>query len=413
MLSILIVEDEVNKRSALCDAIREFDAGLLDATESVTDVHAARKILKRKKFDLLILDINIPCRMEEKVRIGGGLEVLQFIRDNDAAIPPTAIIGMTAYDEGIIAAGDDVTSPIWKLIKFSLDDRSWCQVLHNALRYLVKTKRPPFFNDGNSYHVDLGIVVALDEELKPILNTPSDWKEVVVPHDITKYWIGNFKRDTKQLSVVACCAPMMGMPTASVLATKLISAFRPKYLAMAGICAGVKDKSDFGDIVIADPCFDWGSGKWREVENSDRLEFKPAAYQWRLDTELRARIDALGKDTELLAKIRKDYDGDRPERAPKVLIDAMASGGSVLQAKLLMEDVREQHKNLVGVDMEVYAVFTAAAYSATPRPYCFTMKSVCDFGDGDKNNKFHAYAAHCSALFLYEFALQKLAVELD
>ena len=91
-----------------------------------------------------------------------------------------------------------------------------------------------------------------------------------------------------------------------------------------------------------------------------------------------------------------------------MLVEAMASGASVLQAASLMDDVKDQHKNLVGVEMETYAVFTAAQYASEPRPKCISIKSVCDFGDEDKKDGAHLYAAYTSARFLYRFAIGAL-----
>lgn len=69
---------------------------------------------------------------------------------------------------------------------------------------------------------------------------------------------------------------------------------------------------------------------------------------------------------DALEKIRSAYPRNKTEYPPQVIIDAMASGASVLQSTALMDDVREQHKNLVGIEMESYAVFTAAQYAADP-----------------------------------------------
>jgi nucleoside phosphorylase len=48
---------------------------------------------------------------------------------------------------------------------------------------------------------------------------------------------------------------------AGVLSMKMIEYFRPKYLAMTGILAGMRGGSEPGDIVAADPSWDYGSGK--------------------------------------------------------------------------------------------------------------------------------------------------------
>ncbi len=192
--------------------------------------------------------------------------------------------------------------------------------------------------------------------------------------------------------------------TIAVATTKLITTFRPKLIVIAGICAGVRKKTEIGDILIADPCFDWGSGKWIKNKETKQAKFLPAAYPWRLDESLRIAAKTVGEKHGLLEKIHADYQQDKPQSPPKLIIDAMASGASVLQATTIMEGVREQHKNLVGIEMESYAVFTAAEYSTEPRPKCMAIKAVCDFGDEKKSDEAHEYAAYVSANFLLHFA---------
>ncbi len=70
-----------------------------------------------------------------------------------------------------------------------------------------------------------------------------------------------------------------------------------------------------------------------------------------------------------------------------------------------MHDVQEQHKNLIGVEMETYAIFNAAENSSEPRPKYISFKSVCDFGDERKVDDAHNYACFTSAQFLFHFIL--------
>ena len=408
MLKILIVEDEMEKRRMLIESILEVEGISLDQLTYVTDALAAKKEIAAQRFDLLILDINIPPRPDKQTEVGAGLDVMSFVRNNKNAKRPACIIGMTAYDEGAEAAEEVFSSPLWKLVRFSYSELSWQAPLQEAVRYLISTRRPPYTNDGHSHHVDLGIVVALEEEeLGAVLALEANWEELPVENDHARYFAGNFADGKRSISVVAVAAPKMGMPAAAVTASKLIQSFRPKVLAMAGICAGVRGKVDIGDILIADPCFDWGSGKWQR-EKSGQLKFRPAPYPWRLDGGLRGVVKRLDNE-ELRKGIYREFEGKHvADSPPKVIVEAMASGASVLQAASLMDDVRDQHKNLVGVEMESYAVFTAAEYAAEPRPKCISVKSVCDFGDEDKEDGAHAYAAYTSAQFLFRFALDAL-----
>jgi nucleoside phosphorylase/CheY-like chemotaxis protein len=412
MVAILLVEDEDEKRRMITATFTEVAGVTLQNIDFALDVVSAKRSLLQKRYDLLVLDINIPVRADRSVEVGAGLEVLRFIRTNPRAVPPTYIVGMTAYDDGFATASNDFASPLWKLVKFSYQEQAWREPLKAAIEYLCASNLPPYQSDGRTHYCDLGIVVALDdEELGSVRALNADWSPIPVRHDHARYFGGKFRADRSIVDVVAVAAPRMGMPQAAVAASKLIAAFHPRYLAICGICAGVRSKTEIGDILVADPCWDWGSGKWVRDKADGRLKFRPAAYQWRMDEPIRAGIKELASDTVLLERIYKEAPGRRTANPPRVLVEAMASGASVLQAEELMDDVREQHKNLIGVEMENFAVFSAAEYATEPRPKCVAIKAVCDFGEDDKGDDFHEYAAHNSARFLRELALKVMARE--
>ncbi|SAK92946.1 5'-methylthioadenosine/S-adenosylhomocysteine nucleosidase [Caballeronia catudaia] len=410
MLKILIVEDEHEKRRLIASAVLGTPGINEGDVEYAADVTGAKRAIRRTRFDLVILDINLPEKPDAFATPGAGLQVVSFIKNNNAAKAPSYLVGMTAYDESANVASDEFASPLWKLVRFSYTENGWKQSLELALEYLVQKHRPPYVSDGKTYHTDLAIFTALDEELEAILALNGNWREEAVAHDHARYFVGTFPSDVRPVRVVAVAAPRMGMPPAAVTAAKLISTFRPRTLAITGICAGVRGKTEVGDILIADPCFDWGSGKWVREEATSELRFRPAPYQWRLDERLRAGARAVAT-AGLMGQIHQRYEDAKPDSAPRVIVDAMASGASVLQAAQLVDDVRDQHKNLVGVEMESYAVFTAAEYASEPRPACIAIKSVCDFGDETKADEAHAYASHTSAQFLYAFATEFLSNE--
>jgi CheY-like chemotaxis protein len=330
VIRILLVEDEPEKTRLIVAAAGEVPGVDLKNFDIAADVVTAKRYLARTKYDLMILDINIPPRADRPIEVGAGLEVLRFVRSGGAHAP-AHIVGMTAYDDGFAKATSAFSSPLWKLIKFGYEEGHWREPLKAAVQYLVETHGAPYVNDGTTYHTDLGIVVALDdEELRSVRDLDGDWERVNVRHDNLRYFTGKFRRDKKSVAVVAVAAPRMGMPPATVAATKLIEAFRPRYLAITGICAGVRRKTRIGDILVADPCWDWGSGKWVRQKPSGTRKFLPASYQWRLDEHIRSAVKELGADDAMLAEIHASWSGRKPKRPPRVLVDAMASGASVL-----------------------------------------------------------------------------------
>lgn len=413
MIKILLIEDEPEKRRLLAEALLEVEGITHDNIEYASDVRAAKQAIKSTRYELVILDINIPPSPEKTAVVGAGLAVLSFIKNNVSAKPPAFLVGMTAYEDGLAAAEEEFSSPLWKLVHFSYKDMSWQLPLQEAVKFLMAKDSPPYISDGHTYHTDLAIFVALEnEELQSIRALEGNWRERRIPHDHSRYFEGTFSDERGEISVVVVAAPKMGMPTAAVITTKLITAYRPRMIAITGICAGVRGKVNIGDILVADPCFDWGSGKWIR-DSSGELKFRPAPYPWRLDERVRSQIKSLSESEGFLYGLHSGFEGKRPASPPRVYIEAMASGGSVLQVAKLMDDVRDQHKNLVGVEMESYAVFTAAEYATEPRPVCFSIKSVCDYGDEEKTDDAHDYAAHVSARFLYRLALDMLTCDMD
>lgn len=406
-MKILIVEDELEKRREIAETLLSVEGISDEAITYVSDVYSAKRAIKITKFDLVILDINLPQRPESRTEVGAGLSILTFIKDNKNAKRPSYLFGLTAHDDGAEIAEKEFSSPLWKLVRFKYGEVDWQDPLKEAVFYLKESLTAPFPNDGSTFHVDLGIFVALEgEELASILALDAGWKQVTVQHDHARYFQGAFNGPSGKVSVVVTAAPKMGMPAAGVATSKLINSFRPRILAITGICAGVRGKTNLGDILIADPCFDWGSGKWLRNKDTGQRQFIPAAYQWRLDESLRSSVRTLGDNATLLSEIHKKFHGPKPKTPPVIHIDAMASGASVLQTSASIDEIREHHKNLIGIEMESYAVFTAAQYSPEPRPKCISIKSVCDFADEEKSDAVHEYAAHTSAHFLYELSIR-------
>ena len=409
-MKILLVEDEQEKKKIILQAILEKGGVAFEDVTTVSDVFAAKRAMTKKQYDLLILDINIPLREDKGTKVGGGLEVLQFMRKEPAIHAPAYVVGMTAYDDGFDAAAAEFSHPLWKLIRFSFGGSEWKISLQQAIEYLVNLDRPPYSTDGSTYRYDLGIVVGLeDQELSAVLDLKANWQEEKVRHDSLRYFTGSFQREGASVSVVVAASPRMGMPSAAVTATKLIHTFRPETIAIAGICAGVAEKTQIGDILVADPIYDWGSGKWVGNPGNQRDDFIPAPYQLRITEDHRSSVKALGAQGDMLRKLFDTWTERKPSYPPKVIVNAMASGGAVLQSDGIMEELLQKHKNLIGIEMESYAVFVAAEHASDPKPKCISIKSVCDFGGLSKDDSFHEYAAYVSANFLYEFALKKLA----
>jgi nucleoside phosphorylase len=182
---------------------------------------------------------------------------------------------------------------------------------------------------------------------------------------------------------------------------KMINSFKPKYVAMTGITAGIKGKTQHGDIVVADPAWDWGSGKW--VSSDGKLTFSQAPHQLSLNTSLRSKFKLFSRNKAVMSQIKSDWMGDAPSYELVLHVGPLASGASVLADGKTIEEIRRQHRQLLGVEMETYGLYVAAEEAPSPKPQYFSIKSVVDFGDGEKDDKFQKYAAFTSTRALKYF----------
>jgi nucleoside phosphorylase len=115
-------------------------------------------------------------------------------------------------------------------------------------------------------------------------------------------------------------------------------------------------------------------------------------------TLIRSRFEELRSDRAALAQIGAAWKGGK--LIPKIVIGLVASGSVVLADGSIAETIREQHRDLCGIEMEAYGVYSAVAMATRPRPFVFSLKSVCDFADQSKNDDFQSYAAYISARIL-------------
>ncbi|HVI80671.1 MAG TPA: hypothetical protein VM715_21480, partial [Candidatus Acidoferrum sp.] len=59
--------------------------------------------------------------------------------------------------------------------------------------------------------------------------------------------------------------------------------------------------ANFGDVIVADPAWDYGSGKHYQAEGI--AKFSPSPHHLALDTHLRNRVRQLAQEEKRLASI--------------------------------------------------------------------------------------------------------------
>lgn len=248
------------------------------------------------------------------------------------------------------------------------------------------------------YECDVAIIVVTDIE-EGALKHMYDWTPLYLSNDEQLYFESEFFRDGKKRRVVYGRQSEMGMTAAATLTTKLVLHFKPRYVFMVGVAAGIapKDLEEqiYGDVIVADVIWNYSSGKYVSRERADihfgELGFVPRPTMIKMKGDMRAYVEAAAKSDENQCHVH---------------IGPIASGNSVVaNNEILNKQIRSQLTHTAGLDMEAYAVVYAVENAILPKPTAFVIKSVCDYADSQKSDQYQKFAAFTSAEFgklLYE-----------
>jgi nucleoside phosphorylase/CheY-like chemotaxis protein len=403
MLTILIVEDDDNKRDAIVGAIAQVAELPADTTVSrVTTASQARNALSSKRFDVVVLDIALPRNDDSDIDPFAGVGLLDDLveRPNKYYVP-THIIGLTGFPEIVEATRGRFASILLTLTLYDSARTDWSDALKARLRHIlsaVDATADVALSPGS----DVNVICALQLELNAILGLPWEWKQVGVRGDHAIYWRGTYGASGEERSVYAGLAARMGMPAAASVASKMIHAFKPRFVGIVGIAAGVRNRVSLGDVVAADPSWDWGSGKWHLEEHEPT--FAAAPYQIPSSPWVRERLRLIAADTRWLDTVVEQWPGTRLTERVRMHVGPMASGAAVLADSATAERIVQQNRQLLAIEMEAYGVFAAAEESSEPRPQAFAIKSIVDFADGRKNDRFQSFGAYVAAQTFRYFA---------
>lgn len=248
------------------------------------------------------------------------------------------------------------------------------------------------------YRKHTAIIVATDTEEAAVKNM-YDWQQVKFECDDQIYYSASFKRDDVEYGVVYAKQNEMGMTAAAALSMKLIEHFCPRYLIMVGIAAGIAlsdvEEQIYGDVIVADIIWNYSAGKFVSNDKADitfgDVGFIPRPTFIKMHEDIRAYVEAAAASAE---------------NQCHVYIGPMASGSAVVaNNQILNRQIRSQLAHTAGLDMEAYAVAYAAENAVMPKPAPLIIKSVCDYADARKSDRYQRFAAFTSCEFaklLYE-----------
>lgn len=395
----VILADDGGKKSVLLEAYFASDERYngVELT-TVEDGFTARKRMREQRFDLLILDILLPWRDKDEASSAGSAKLLDSVIEDESLIAPRQVVGLSADSEAATTASESFRANTWTVLHFDQTGSGWLDAIGASVSYLLlqATQNP-------TYEADVLVLTALrDPEMAAVHRLPWNWKAEEPLDDTTFIRRGSFISKGANFNVVTAVSDRMGMVSAAVLATKAITLCRPRYCVMVGICAGLKDETRFGDVVLADPSWDYQSGK-RVKEADGTHTFKIDPHQLPVSIIIKSRIKQLALNKTLLAGIRHERDDD-PGHDLRILPGPMATGSAVISDPDVIEDIKShQGRKVIAIEMEAYGLACAANNAGSPKPTAFVLKGVSDFADDKKDDTAQKYAAFTSAKVMQSF----------
>jgi len=400
-MRILIVDDENAKVVDICQVLSGADIPRDHITVSTTAASALKE-LKQTYFDLLIIDMNLPDRVGEAPNVGGGVGLLKRISRGSDVRLPEHIIGLTSNLEALAASREEFAARSWFVEEVGPSHTTWKLRLIEKVQYLKA--REQYQNSGEPGALQaerpqcdvLFVCALLDPELVAVhAASAAKWELITYVGDPGIYWSTELKIGSKSARAVCVCLPQMGLVAAGVTVAKAITLFRPNLVVMTGICAGRKGDCELGDVIGANLTWDYGSGKFSEVNGS--VAFEPAPFQAAASARVVGVLTELSNDSQIMEKLYRDSPGYRPEKLPKFHVGPLASGAAVQNHKEFFSGVASQQRKILGVDMEAFAVAWACHEALEPQPNWLIIKAVVDFADGTKDSKIQAFGSYLSA----------------
>ncbi|WP_447778045.1 phosphorylase family protein [Variovorax boronicumulans] len=400
MTKILIVDDNPAKYAAIVALIegKYLSPGNVTVASNIRD---ALRQLQQSKYDVLVLDMFLPESPWGEAIADGGSQLLEHIDEDEDLKKPKYIIGITASTDSEDAGGLAFVRRPWVLVRTGAG-AAWEERLVSLIQHAIECESA---EDAIAYGVDVCMLTALkDPEYTSLIRALAVMREPTLVDSLMSVQEGTLVSKGRDLSVVATTARKMGSTESALVAFKLISRYRPRLIAMTGICAGFEEKVQIGDVIVASPCWDYMMSSRITADSDGKRTMSYAPDHIEVSAELIGRFEHLASDAEFLARVHGDWPGDKPRMAPQIHIAPSATGPAVVADAGIFKTLRkEQHRNAIGLEMEAHGMYAAARMATRPRPLFFSAKAVCDFANFLKEDRYQKYAAYVSASVTREF----------
>ena len=303
-MTYLVMQDDDSVYERIAELIGKADSTA--RIKRVSDLVGATIALS-KPFDMVIFDLYLPLGNGQQSEMDSGSTLLRAFVESPNAATEAVLVTKARFSE--VEAVEAFNLQDIQVLSYTEPESDWMSALSRKINRLNLTPR-----------FDFAIFVALTKEAKAYYSTEAQMGEIhesrgVIYRDVTICG--------RHGALVEARRP--GPVTMAVAATNALTLFRPRIAVIGGICAGFKDEVGLLDTVVADPCWDYQSGKFRDGK------LLPEPYQIPIDLAVRETVELYLTRSSGLVPAALFSDLDLVDNlGPKIVLSAAVSGASVI-----------------------------------------------------------------------------------
>lgn len=277
----------------------------------------------------------------------------------------------------------------------------------------------------NSLHLkkrgfDVAVFVATTGEMDAIIKNTIDINrsQWVTEHDNNGEIIRTLlvkDHEGRVLRLALQALPIMGAEACIYYVSRFLSEHPCTFVSMVGICAGERNNTKKGDLVIPGIVASITNGKEREHEDKSR-DFRPANRPHKIGESLRRKLasfKAVHWNTvkkEMMGKwntANPAWQEEEDYREPELLFEEKLMMAQVMHVRAYsdsFEDLeRFASREVVALEMESAALAYVVEKMRSSDGRWLVIKGVQDYADGVKDHKFRPFCSWSSFFTLIKF----------
>jgi len=391
-MKVLIVDDQELKAQKLTKLIT--DLGHDVEISVATSATQGFQTLMTRGANLVLLDVVLPLSAGDEASEEGSLWFVREAKRKISGAGQPFIVGTTQYADSLAKVQETFRNDLWSIIYVNETDGRWRTQIHQAVRFArSNADRVSLGHRDGAESYNVAVIAALRTPEFSELITALGGGDQVFVDATSETWLRCVitREDGLELKVLAACADGMGMTAMSSLVTKVCVTCAPKKVILCGIMAGNSERVGLSDLVVVESTWNFQAGKLTESGFLPDVKSLTCGYKV-------ANLVTTVLTEAFIVEFWTNWLSARPQQIAKVHSgDVACSPFVVAEGTLFAKLEAEQKRKILGLEMEAYGCYDAAWRLGDLAPEVVCVKSVCDFGDGAKDNTYQTYCAALSA----------------